>query len=161
MRWERGLRSIAGIDSHLQELEELWSRLCWMSDEKRLLAEMMGLLEMRRKAATTGDELRDQLQAAEAALEIYWRGFMKTAAEVLAQTSSAHATAEDRIAMQLGLAESVRDASPPPSVAAPASHAAGYTSQQDDLCGGYRQPPKRKRKRIYGASLHVFRNLRI
>ena len=72
LRWERQLRSIAGIEEYLGELEELWQRLSKMSDQQTLLAEMTGLLQSRRDAATTSDELRETLRKAEVALELSW-----------------------------------------------------------------------------------------
>ena len=37
--------NIAGISSHLAELEAMWKQLCWMGEEKVLLANMMGLIQ--------------------------------------------------------------------------------------------------------------------
>ena len=54
-----------------------------MSEEKALVARMMGFMQLRRESATASDELRTELLQAEQALEIHWRGFMKTAADVL------------------------------------------------------------------------------
>ena len=85
LQWERQLRTIAGIEEFLGDLGKLWERLSQMSDQQPLLAAMTGLLQSRRDAATTSDELRVTLDAAESSLKIYWRSFMKTAAEVLAE----------------------------------------------------------------------------
>ena len=83
LRWERGLREVAGLSTHIDELQAMWNQLSWMSQEKALLAQMVGLIQARRDSAVASDELREMLGRAESALEIHWRGFMKTAADVL------------------------------------------------------------------------------
>ena len=56
------------------------------------MAEMMGLMQLRRESATASDELTAKLLHAERALEIHWRGFMKTAADVLNEQQGDAAT---------------------------------------------------------------------
>ena len=81
--------SIAGIASHIDELEAMWKKLSWLSQEKTLLAQMTGLIQARRDAAAASGELQEMLKLAEDALVIHWRGFMKTAAEVLNEQDGA------------------------------------------------------------------------
>ena len=47
------------------------------------MAQMMGLIQARRDSVVASDELREMLGRADSALMIHWRGFMKTAADVL------------------------------------------------------------------------------
>ena len=51
--------------------------------EKILLARTTGLMQLRGGSATESGELKTELLHADQALEDHWRGFMKTAAEVL------------------------------------------------------------------------------
>ena len=44
---------------------------------------MTGLIQARRDSAAASNDLRDMLGRAESALVIHWRGFMKTAADLL------------------------------------------------------------------------------
>ena len=83
VRWHAGLLNIEGISAHIAELEAMWSELSLLSEEKTLLAKMMGLIQARRDSAAASDELREMLGRAESALAIHWRGFIKTAADVL------------------------------------------------------------------------------
>ena len=83
IRWHAGLLNIVGISDHIAELQAMWEKLSWLSQEKILLAEMTGLIQARRDSAAASDDLHEILGRAENALVIHWRGFMKTAADVL------------------------------------------------------------------------------
>ena len=61
----------------------MWKQLCWMSEQKTLFAKLVGFTQLRRGSATDSYERRPELLRAEQALEIHWRGFMKTAADLL------------------------------------------------------------------------------
>jgi len=88
LRWHKGLLNIAGISDHIAELEAMWEKLSWLSDEKTLLVQMTGLIQARRDSAAALADLQEMLRRAEDALVIHWHGFMKTAADVLSEDSA-------------------------------------------------------------------------
>ena len=84
-RWQQAVEKIDGIQEHLREIQGMWTRLRMLSQHRTLSAEMTGLLRERRLAAATSDELRATLLRAEGELEIHWRAFVKTSAEVVSR----------------------------------------------------------------------------
>ena len=48
VRWYARFLKNAGITGHIAALEAMWKSLCWMSEEKTLLARMMGFRHIRR-----------------------------------------------------------------------------------------------------------------
>jgi len=88
LRWHKGLLNIAGISDHIAELEAMWEKLSWLSEEKTLLVQMTGLIQARRDSAAASADLQEMLRRAEDALVIHWHGFMKTAADVLSEDSA-------------------------------------------------------------------------
>ena len=71
LRWHKGLRNIAGISDLVADLEEMWGKLSWLSQEKTLLAQMTGLIQARRDSAAASDDLQGTLGRAESALVIH------------------------------------------------------------------------------------------
>ena len=74
-----------------------------VSQEKTLLAQMTGLIQVRRDSAAASDGIRGMLGRAESGLAIRWHGVMKTAANVVheqqgdAATIAPAATREDEM----------------------------------------------------------------